>query len=264
MAMSTKNAYNAVMRNSVRRARQRAAYDYKTVHSVFNAASIYHVAFLPADPQDDPFPTILPMLGTMCSFSNPTGDLANTPLDIYLHGHAASRLMKLPKDHPDGLPICVSAAILDGIVLALAPFHNSCNYRSAVAHGYAVPVTDEKERLFAMTRITDSLVPGRWDNSRNPPTKGEDRSTGILKVTVETASAKTRVGGPSDDKKDLKDPEVAGSIWTGVVPAWETLGAPQASSENKVIDLPTYLGDWRKSTNHGREQYANAAVNLEK
>lgn len=264
MAFSTKHAYNVVMRNSVRRLRQRAAYDYKTVHGVFNAAPILHVSFLPTNPQDDPFPTTLPMIGAMCSFSNPTGDPANTPCNIYLHGHAASRLMKVPKDHVDGLPVCVSAAILDGIVLALAPFHNSCNYRSAVAHGYAVPVTDAKERLFAMTRITDSLVPGRWDNSRNPPTEGEDRSTGILKVNVETASAKTRVGGPSDAKKDLGDPEVAGSIWTGVVPAWESLGALQPSSDNQVTNLPTYLEDWRKSTNQTREEYASAAINMKK
>ena len=262
--MSTKHAYNTVMRNSVRRLRQRAAYDYKTVYGVFSAASILHVSFQPTDPQDDPFPTTLPMLGTMCSFSNPIGDSATTPFDIYLHGHAASRLMKLPKDHPDGLPVCVSAAILDGIVLALAPFHNSCNYRSAVAHGYAVAVTDANERLFAMTRITDSLVPGRWDNSRTPPTDGEDRSTGILKVIVETASAKTRVGGPSDAKGDLENPKVTGSTWTGVVPAWGVLGAPQPSSENQVTELPTYLEDWRQSTNQSREQYANAAVTKEK
>ncbi|KAL9638890.1 MAG: hypothetical protein Q9164_001264 [Protoblastenia rupestris] len=262
--MSAKNAYNTVVRNTVRRLRQRGAYDYESVHRIFNAASILHVSFLPTSPQDDPFPTILPMLGTMCSFSDPEGDPATTPFDIYLHGHATSRLMKLPNDHPDGLPVCVSAAMLDGIVLALAPFHNSCNYRSAVAHGYAVAVTDEAERLFAMTRITDGLVPGRWENSRNPPTKGEDRSTGILKVTVETASAKTRVGGPGDDKKDLKDPEVAGAIWTGVVPVWENLGAPEANAENQVEELPSYLEEWRKSTNLGREEYAKTALNMEK
>lgn len=264
MATSTKHAYNAVVRNTVRRARQRAAYDFKTVHGVFNAASILHVAFLPADPADDPYPTILPMIGTMCSFSDPTGEHDDRPLDFYLHGHAASRLMKLPTDHPDGLPVCVSAAILDGIVLALAPFHNSCNYRSAVAHGYAKPVTDENERLFALTRITDGLVPGRWDHSRNPPTQGEDRSTGILKVTVETASAKTRVGGPSDDRKDLKDPEVTGSVWTGVVPVWETLGSPQASSENQITELPSYMDKWRNNTNQSRERYSNAAIDMEK
>ena len=264
MATSVKHAYNAIARNSVRRLRQRASYDYETVHDIVNAASILHVSFLPTDPQEDPFPTTLPMIGAMCSFSDPTGDPAKIPSDIYLHGHATSRLMKQPKEQPNGLPVCVSAAILDGIVLALAPFHNSCNYRSAVAHGYALPVTDEEERMFAMTRITDGLVPGRWDNSRNPPTQGEDRSTGILKVIIETASAKVRVGGPSDDRKDLNDPDIARTVWTGVVPVWETLGIPHANSHNQVVELPSYLNDWRKTTNHDQEQYANATVNMEK
>ncbi|KAL9610828.1 MAG: hypothetical protein Q9167_004497 [Letrouitia subvulpina] len=264
--MSTIQAYNTVARNSVRRIRNRAAYDFTTVHGIFNAASILHVSFAPSNPQDDPFPTALPMLGTMASFSNPTGDHASTPLDIYLHGHAASRLMKLPKDQPNreslGLPVCVSATILDGIVLALAPFHNSCNYRSAVAHGYAVPVTDEKERLFALTKITNGLVPNRWENSRNPPTKGEDRSTGILKVTVETASAKVRVGGPNDDRKDLGDPDVVDNIWTGVVPVWENLGDLEEGKQNRVPEVPGYLRGWRDGENEARERYARTALEM--
>jgi len=39
---------------------------------------------------------------------------------------------------------------MDGLVLALAPFHNSCNYRSAVAYGYATLVDDADEALYAM------------------------------------------------------------------------------------------------------------------
>ncbi|KAI4209358.1 MAG: hypothetical protein LQ351_007690 [Letrouitia transgressa] len=267
--MSTVQAYNTVTRNSVRRLRNRAAYDFATVHSIFNSASILHVSFAPSNPQDDPFPTTIPMLGTMASFSNPTSDHTSIPLDIYLHGHAASRLMKLPKDQTQtnsenlGLPVCVSAAILDGIVLALAPFHNSCNYRSAVAHGYAVPVTDEKERLFALTRITDGLVPNRWENSRNPPTQGEDRSTGILKVQVETVSAKIRVGGPHDDRKDLRDPNVVDKVWTGVVPVWENLGDPEEGKENRVAEVPGYLSGWRERANETRERYARAALEKE-
>lgn len=49
---------------------------------------------------------------------------------------------------------------MQGVVLALTAFHNSCNYASAVVHGYASVVTDEAERLYALTRITDNLVVG--------------------------------------------------------------------------------------------------------
>ena len=106
---------------------------------------------------------------------------------------------------------------MDGLVLALAPFHNSCNYRSAIAYGRATLVTDEAEKLYAMTKITDNMLPGRWDKSRSPPTPAELKSTSILKVRVESASAKVRTGGPSDDRKDLKDEALREGTWTGVV-----------------------------------------------
>ena len=61
----------------------------------------------------------------------------------------------------------MAASHMDGLVLSLTPFHNSCNYRSAVAYGYATLVTDDAERLYAMRRITDNMLPQRWDRSRN-------------------------------------------------------------------------------------------------
>jgi nitroimidazol reductase NimA-like FMN-containing flavoprotein (pyridoxamine 5'-phosphate oxidase superfamily) len=83
-------------------------------------------------------------------------DYSTGPRSIYLHGHAASRLFKSPGE--DKIPVCVAATSMQGIVLALTAFHNSCNYASAVVHGYASVVTDEAERLFALTKITDNLV----------------------------------------------------------------------------------------------------------
>jgi nitroimidazol reductase NimA-like FMN-containing flavoprotein (pyridoxamine 5'-phosphate oxidase superfamily) len=83
-------------------------------------------------------------------------DYSTGPRSIYVHGHAASRLFKAPEQ--EKIPVCVAATSMQGIVLALTAFHNSCNYASAVVHGYASVVTDEAERLYALTRITDNLV----------------------------------------------------------------------------------------------------------
>jgi hypothetical protein len=83
-------------------------------------------------------------------------DYSTGPRSIYVHGHAASRLFTVPGQ--DKIPVCVAATSMQGIVLALSAFHNSCNYASAVIHGYASVVTDEAERLYALTRITDNLV----------------------------------------------------------------------------------------------------------
>ena len=253
--------YPSHERGTVRRLRDRAKYDFGTVHTIFNAASIVHVSFMPTDPSIDPFPTILPMLGTMASFVNPTADPATEPLDMYIHGHASSRLMKLPgsvlaEDHPEGLPVCVAATLLDGIKLALAPFNHSCNYRSAVLHGYANIVTDEDEKNWAMHRITDDLVPDRWNNSRVPPTKAELQSTSVLRITVVSASAKINTGPTGDDRKDLQNDDVTSKVWAGVLPVWEHIGPPAESKTNKVASLPEYLSGWVEGQNISRQEYA--------
>lgn len=244
-------------RSTVRRLRDRARYDFATVHSIFNKASIVHVSFLPTDPSLDPFPTILPMLGAMGSFETPTADPATEPLDMYIHGHAGSRLMKLPgSDHPEGLPVCVAATILDGIKLALTPFNHSCNYRSAVLHGYANLVTDEDEKNWAMQLITDGLVPDRWNNSRVPPTKAELQVTSVLRINVVSASAKVNTGPAGDDRKDLQNDEVTSRVWAGVLPVWEHIDSPIESKTNKVTPVPEYLSGWTREQNASREEYS--------
>ncbi len=78
-----------------------------------------------------------------------------------------------PTDEEEGLPLTVAATHLDGLVLALTPNHHSYNYRSAILHGYAKPVVDEGEKMWAMEKITNGVVDERWENSRIPPTKTE-------------------------------------------------------------------------------------------
>lgn len=104
----------------------------------------------------------------MASFTDPNASLAE-PLDLYIHGYILSRLMRLgstsPSDDDEGLPISVAATHLDGLVLALTPNHHSYNYRSAILHGYATPVTDTDEKLWAMEKITNGVISNRWENS---------------------------------------------------------------------------------------------------
>ena len=161
---------------------------------------------------------------------------------LYLHGSSVARLFKLTSGGE--IALCVCGTILDGYVMALAPFHNSCNYRSAVVFGYGQLIEDEEEIMYGLRLITNNTMPERWENSRNPPTKTELQSTGVLKVRIETASAKVRAGQASDDKPDLSNPSVVDNTWTGVVPAYLTLGEPVANAENKVKVLPEYIADW--------------------
>ena len=254
-------AYPKHERSTVVRLRERARYDFANVHSIFTTATFVHVSFLPTDPSVDPFPTILPMIGSMGSFENPTADPATELLDFYIHGHVNSRLMKLPgselgEDYPEGIPVCVAATLVDGIKLALTPFNHSSNYRSAVLHGYAKVVTDEAEKDWAFRLITDSVLPNRWDNSRVPVTKAESQSTSILRINIVSASAKVNSGPAGDDRKDLQNDEVTSRVWTGVLPVWEHIGPPVENKTNKVAQVPAYLSSWIQEQNARREEYA--------
>ena len=176
---------------------------------------------------------------------------------VYLHGSSTARLFKLTSGTE--VALCVCATILDGYVMALAPFHNSCNYRAAVVFGYGTVVEDADEINYALELITNNTMPQRWENSRKP-IKSEITSTAILKMRIETASHKIRTGGPGDDRFDLNNPEVVDNIWTGVVPTYLTLGEPVAGADNKVKEVPEYIADWVADANSLNEQQAIDAL----
>ena len=192
----------------------------------------------------------------MASFDYPSSDL-HDPLDCYLHGHVSSRVMKLAgSNEGKGLPVSIAATRTEGLILSLTPFSHSYNYRSVVLFGYAKLVTAADEKLWAMELITNSVVPGRWANTRVPPTGGELSSTSILRVKIVSASGKIRDGGPHDEKKDLNDEELTARVWTGVVPMWETLGEPVAGTPNRVKEPPEYLNAFIRTGNERDERYA--------
>ena len=121
----------------------------------------------------------------------------------------------------DGVSVCLTVTHVDGLVLARSAFHHSINYRSVVVFGTATEVSgDEKEHgLFV---ISEQVLKGRWDESRTP-TKKELQATSVLKLTIDSASAKVRTGGPKDEEDDYSLP-----IWAGVVPIYQTFGPVEA------------------------------------
>jgi nitroimidazol reductase NimA-like FMN-containing flavoprotein (pyridoxamine 5'-phosphate oxidase superfamily) len=199
----------------------------------------------------------------MGSFTHPSASLSS-PLDIYLHGYVSSRIMNLSRGSSSpGLPVCVAASKVDGVVLTLTPNSHNYNYRSAILFGHATLVEDPEEKLFAMQLITDSVVPGRWANTRVPPNKGEMASTQILRVKVHSGSGKVREGVPTDERGDLNDEEVIGRVWTGVVPVYEVLGEPVPGPYNRVGDVPEHVREWRERVNEENVGYATEAARKE-
>ncbi|KFY34457.1 hypothetical protein V494_06753 [Pseudogymnoascus sp. VKM F-4513 (FW-928)] len=246
--------------NTLNRYNDRGSYDLEKVHTIVNSTSVLHVSFQP-DPSD-PFPAILPMIGHMGSFARPSSSISD-PLDCYLHGYVSSRIMNVARAAVDsgkpGVPVCIAASKVDGLVLSLTPNSHSYNYRSAVLFGYATPVTDVEEKEWAMEMITNSVVPQRYENSRIPPIPAEMQSTTILRVTIDSASSKVRDWIPSDSAEDMANQEVVEKVWVGVVPVYETYGEPIPSPLNKVEKVPEYVQEFVKESNEESFGYAIAA-----
>ncbi|KAH9845443.1 flavin-nucleotide-binding protein [Teratosphaeria destructans] len=253
MDPSETTAYTPDERSKGNRLAKQTTYDHDLIHTIINEAPILHVAFNAPYTSPSPFPTILPMLGAVGHFPASSKE----PSSIYLHGSSVARLFRLTaeNDHQP-LPLTISATILDGYVLALAPFHNTCNYRSAVAFGTGTLVTSPEEIEYGLRLITNIAMPYRWETSRSPATQAEIRATGLLKVGIDTASAKVRRGGPSDERADLRNPDVVGRTWVGVLPTYMVLGEPVQAEHNRVERVPEYLLDWVADVNGGNEQRA--------
>ncbi|KAF8448588.1 hypothetical protein BGX38DRAFT_1188649 [Terfezia claveryi] len=250
--------------NTVKRLNERAAYDTTTINTIVNSCPLVHVSFIDIPPNcPHSLPFILPMIGRMGSYAYPSSSLSD-PLDLYLHGYVSSRFVVLSRSSPGGLQVCVAATKLDGLVLALTPFNHSYNYRSAVLFGKAQVVEDLDEKLWAMELMTEGVVKGRWEGSRVPPDGAEMGSTNVVRVRVEGGSAKTRVGGPGDELKDLEREVVMGRVWTGVVPLHETLGEPVPGNYNQVEEVPGYLREYVKERNKGEKKYAEECVRMER
>jgi nitroimidazol reductase NimA-like FMN-containing flavoprotein (pyridoxamine 5'-phosphate oxidase superfamily) len=158
--------------------------------------------------------------------------------ELILHGAVASRWIS---SFEKGRPISVCVTLLDGLVLAKSAFSHSMNYRSVVAFGEARVVNDAEMKMAAFKALLDHLIPGRWEDSRQPDEK-EVQATTVLAMPIDEASVKMRSGPPQDAAKDLDLP-----YWTGVIPLSLTSSAAipdPAMQEEKAV--PDYAIDYER------------------
>ncbi|SCF38105.1 Nitroimidazol reductase NimA, pyridoxamine 5'-phosphate oxidase superfamily [Micromonospora purpureochromogenes] len=195
--------YAPTPRTTASRSRDRMSYDPAAVHAVLDEA--YHcVLGFTVDGE----PRLLPTLHVRI------GDT------LYLHGSTGSRPL-LAARGDDGLRICVTVTLLDGLVYARSQFHHSANYRSVVAHGTAHLVTDDAEKSRMLTALVEKVAAGRSADSR-PPSRRELAETAVLALPLREVSLRSRTGGVRDDPADLDLP-----YWAGVVPLRLTAGLPE-------------------------------------
>jgi uncharacterized protein len=216
------STFTPTARTQVKRLPKRGAYDRETVFKILDEAFVCHVGFV-VDGQPYVIPTNYGRAGET----------------LYLHGSAASRMLRTLSE---GIPVCVTATLIDGLVLARSAFHHSVNYRSVVVLGTARLVEDPAEKMEALRLFTEHIMKGRWDEIRRP-TEQELKATTVLAVPIEEVSAKVRTGGPVDDEGDFELP-----MWAGVLPLPVLPGAPIADSRLKAgIAVPDNVAKYSRN-----------------
>ncbi|WP_200209063.1 bifunctional pyridoxamine 5'-phosphate oxidase family protein/GNAT family N-acetyltransferase [Micromonospora coerulea] len=207
--------YPRTDRTTATRTRDRMSYDEPAAHAVLDEAYHCTLGFVV-----DGEPRVLPTLHVR------VGDT------LYLHGSTGSRPLLAARGEA-GLPVCVAVTLLDALIYGRSQFHHSANYRSLVAHGTAHLVTDEREKVAALTALVEKAA-GRSADSR-PPSRRELAETAVLALPLREVSVRARTGGVNDDPADLDLP-----YWAGVLPLRLTPGVPEPAA-GVTAPVPAYL-----------------------
>lgn len=192
----------ATERTTFRQRPQRGSHDPQLIAAILDEALTCTVAFV-----DDGRPVSMPTTHWRMGGR------------VLFHGGMGSRLGKVMAA---GVELCVTATLVDGLVLARSAFHHSMNYRSVVLFGRTEEITDSAEKEAAFAALIEKLTPGRYAAVR-PPTAKELAATRLLALPIAEGSAKMRSGPPVDDAADMSWP-----VWAGVVPVTVLKGEPVA------------------------------------
>lgn len=207
-------------RTKLKRIPDRASYDRAQAYAILDEGLIAHVGFA-AD--EDVY--VIPMA------------YARQEHRLLLHGSVASRLAQRLGE---GVRISVCVTLLDGMVLARSVFEHSMNYRSVVCLGSASVIAEQAEKLEALRVLTEHLLPGRWEDARQPNAK-ELAATTVLALKLEEVSVKTRSGPPDDLEKDKLLPH-----WAGVIPLQLQSGTAQPDALAANTAIPDYVSAYRR------------------
>ena len=207
-------------RTRIVREPQRAVYDRAEIYKILDEGFVCHVGFT-TDSQTYVIPTMY----------------ARVDDSLYFHGSAASRMLR---NVSAGVPVCITVTLADGLVLARSVFNHSMNYRSVLALGRAQLVDSPAEKLGALHAFTEKILPGRWNEARQPNEK-ELKATSILKLPLTEISAKVRTGPVEDDADDYALP-----VWAGILPLRLIAEAPVREERcDPSLPIPSYVSNFR-------------------
>lgn len=184
----------------MRRRSGRGSYDRAVIDAILDEGIVGHVGIV-ADGQ----PFVIPVL------------YARDGEVIYIHGSPLSRLLGTLAD---GVAMCLTVTLLDGLVLARSAFHHSLNYRSVVVLGDGYAVHDGDHKRAALRTVVEHVARGRSDEVRGPSEQELD-ATEVVAICIREVSAKIRSGPPVDASEDLHIP-----VWAGELPLSLVPGSP--------------------------------------
>ena len=215
----TSQQLTPTQRTQIKRLPKRANYETQTIYNILDEALICHIGFTVNNQ-----PYIIPTT------------YGRVEDKLYIHGSPASRMLRSLNQ---GIEVCVTVTLLDGLVLARSAFHHSMNYRSVVIFGTATLINNTEEKMEALRAFTEHIIPKRWQEIRQP-SKQELQGTMVLSLPLTEASAKVRTGNPVDDETDYDLP-----VWAGVLPLQMLPG--KAIADDRLIEgieIPDYVQNY--------------------
>src|SRR6185295_2532489 len=146
-------------RTTLKRLPKRGSHEREVIDRILDEGFICHVGFA-VDGQ----PVVIP-----------TG-YARVADQLIVHGSQASRMLRAVGQ---GIDVCVTVTLIDGVVLARSSFHHSMNYRSVMVFGRARVIDDREDKLRALFALSEHMIHGRWQDVREP-SEEELRQTPVL------------------------------------------------------------------------------------
>lgn len=134
---NTPEDFTPTLRSTVKRS-QRGNYERQAVYQILDEGLVCHVGFV-VNGQPYVIPTAYGRVGDK----------------LYIHGSPASRMLRTLQE---GIEVCLTVTLLDGLVLARSAFHHSMNYQSVVVFGTASVVEDMEEKLAARSMLLQNTL----------------------------------------------------------------------------------------------------------
>ncbi len=184
--------YSKSKLNRIKRGQNRATYDIDKINTILDAGFIGYVSYV--------------YQGGAITLPMAYGRKDNK---IYLHGSQANRMLLALLETKR---ISMTVMHLDALVLARSGLHHSVNYRSVTLFGSVKKIKDNIEKEEALKCFMEHMMKGRWDGIR-PMHQEELERTLVVKMTIETASAKIRDVGVADEPEDYDL-----DVWAGLIP----------------------------------------------